>query len=459
MARSRVDLDAALDDFAAAAPGVDKLSMIVGFRAIADSDRKAYNDAVRYLDRDSKKITDRIARALASLPQEAAGQLVLRRTDPQYGAAKDAVLADVRQQLDELEASEQGLRTFDRSVAKIIRPARRQRLDAILPADDRATLDQDIAARKAAIEQALIAAEQDKLQAMPDTAASLRQIENASGSGLASALSPEAKESYRALLQVRRQAVALALIDAVSADLQGLASLPELHKGLQNSPGGLASDGNLAVIDQAIAAKQAAIGKDVAQDMLAKVAGIPLESRAFAALDGYADQRILRLLASDDADAVVQAVGRRRAEIGDELYAKLTAELAEMADSEKSLAVIDTALLPGIEAWPASASDQRTRFLQAVVDKRTSIVAVLTRAQRGPLRGRVYADRAGTTKLEFGDDGKAYYTAVNSQTLVTPYEEESETRVLVTMPQGIVVFTREGRWLVGGPLQLQRLDD
>ena len=64
----------------------------------------------------------------------------------------------------------------------------------------------------------------------------------------------------------------------------------------------------------------------------------------------------------------------------------------------------------------------------------------------------------GSTKLEFADGGRAYVTAAGGQTLVAPYEEEGETRVLVTMPQGTVVFTREGRWLVGGPLQLQRVD-
>ena len=78
--------------------------------------------------------------------------------------------------------------------------------------------------------------------------------------------------------------------------------------------------------------------------------------------------------------------------------------------------------------------------------------------QLGPLSGRSYADRSGSTTLEFGDDGKAYFTQAGGQTIVAPYEEEDELRVLVTLPQATVVFTREGRWLVGGPLQLQRID-
>jgi hypothetical protein len=130
-----------------------------------------------------------------------------------------------------------------------------------------------------------------------------------------------------------------------------------------------------------------------------------------------------------------------------------------MDDSEKSLAVIDTVLLPSMSGWPASAGEQKTRFLDAVVTKRNAILAAITETQLGPLSGRSYADRSGSTKLEFGDDGRAYFTQAGGQTIVAPYEEEDELRVLVTLPQATVVFTREGRWLVGGPLQLQRADD
>ncbi len=458
MAKARVDLDTALEAFAAAPEGVDKLSTIIGLRAMADWDSNAYTAAVRYLDRDFRKVADQILRAMASLPQEIVAQAVLPSVDPHYDASRDAVLAEVRQQLDALEASEQSLRTFDRDAAKILQPPRRQPLAAILPPDDRAALEADVAARKSAIEQALIAAAEEKFAAMPATAASFRQIENAAGSGLVAVLSPEAKETYKSSLRVRRQSAALAIVDAIPSDMQGLASLPELRKGLHTSPAGLPSEEDLAAIDQAIAAKQAVAGKEIARDLLDRIAQTPVESRAFKALDGYSDQRVLRLLAPEDADAIQQAADSRRAEVGGDLYPKLAAELAGLSDTEKSLAMIDTVLLPDIDAWPASAGDHRTRFLQAVVDKRNAILAALTLAEKGPLRGRVYADRSGMTKLEFGDGGRAYVTEGGGQTLVAPYEEEDETRVLVTLPQGTVVFTREGRWLVGGPLQLQRVD-
>src|SRR3546814_8408388 len=75
-----------------------------------------------------------------------------------------------------------------------------------------------------------------------------------------------------------------------------------------------------------------------------------------------------------------------------------------MDDSEKSLQIIDTALLPGIGGWPASAAAEKTRFLEIVVAKRNAILAEITEEQSGSLDGRTYADRSGTTKLEKGSE-------------------------------------------------------
>jgi hypothetical protein len=185
---------------------------------------------------------------------------------------------------------------------------------------------------------------------------------------------------------------------------------------------------------------------------------VPVESRGFKALDGMGNPQILRLLAAGDAEAVRTAAAARREAIAAEAYPQLEAELAALDESEQSLAVIDTVWLPDIQAWPASAEAQRTRFLSAVVERRNAILAALTEAELGPLSGRAYADRGGSTRLEFEDDGRVFVSSAGSQTIVASYEEEDDTRVLVTLPQGTVVFTREGRWLVGGPVQLRRVD-
>ncbi|MGF1592834.1 MAG: hypothetical protein ACFCUW_06115 [Kiloniellaceae bacterium] len=456
MAKAGADLEAGLDAFAAAPPGAEKLHGIAALRALGDWDRdaqRAYNAAVRPIGRDFRRVIDSITRALASLPQTAVAERVLPRVDPQFDESLAMVLADTRQQLDGLEASEQGLRRFDRDAAKIVDP-----LAIVLPDEARAALDEDVAARKSAIEQELIAAVLRNVDGLPASALGLRQVEQAASGGLVKVVSAEAGDGFLAALRARRQAIALALIESLPAEVQGLLALPDLRGGLGNSPAGLVGDAELAGIDAAIAAKQAAVGEAVARDLHERIAATPVESRAFAELDRYADRRILALLAAEDAEALRQAAERRRDEVGSELFAMLAGDLSEMPDTEQSLAVIDTALLPEIQNWPASAEAQRSRFLEVVVARRNAILASITEAERGPLRGRTYAERGGMTKLEFADGGRAYVTEAGSPTIAAPYEEEGDTRVLVTLPQGTVVFTREGRWLVGGPLQLERID-
>jgi hypothetical protein len=296
-------------------------------------------------------------------------------------------------------------------------------------------------------------------EARPASLATLREVEAATSRGLASALSLQGKEAFTAALIAHRQTVALAMVDSVSADFRGLQLLPQLRDELLKAPAGLVGAAELAAIDAAIADKQTALGGKVTQDLLVQIEAVPLESKAFATLDGYSDERVLRLLSTEDAAKIHGAAGERRAEVGEELFELLTDELAGFDDTEQSLAVIDTILLPDINGWPASAAEYKDRFRQPVLEKRGEILAELTEAESGPLRGRVYADRGGSLKLEFADGGKVYVSAAGSQTIVASYEEDGETRVLVTLPQGTLVFTREARWLTGGPAPLERIDN
>lgn len=454
MEKASVALDEALVDFTAAPAGLEKMSSIAGFRAMVDWDRNGFLAAVRRVGRDFKKINDRIGRALASLPQAAVAERVLPVIDPQFDESRDMVLSDLREQIAALDGSERGLRSFDRDAGKLVEPVL-----PLLPPDDGAVLVQEVAARKVAIEEALIADAMAGFEARPASLATLRDVEAATSRGLASALSLQGKEAFTAALIAHRQTVALAMVDSVSADFRGLQLLPQLRDELLKAPAGLVGAADLAAIDAAIADKQTALGGKVTQDLLVQIEAVPLESKAFATLDGYSDERVLRLLSTEDAAKIREAAGERRAEVGEELFELLTDELDGFDDNEQSLAVIDTILLPDINGWPASAAEYKDRFRQPVLEKRGEILAELTEAESGPLRGRVYADRGGSLKLEFADGGKVYVSAAGSQTIVAPYEEDGETRVLVTLPQGTVVFTREARWLTGGPALLERIDN
>src|SRR3546814_1570997 len=114
-----------------------------------------------------------------------------------------------------------------------------------------------------------------------------------------------------------------------------------------------------------------------------------------------------------------------------------------MDDSEKSLQIIDTAVLPGINGWPASAAAEKTRFLEIVVAKRNAILAEITEEQSGSLDGRTYADRSGSTKLEFDDDGRAYFTQAGGQTIVRSEEHTSELQSLMRISYAVFCLKKK----------------
>lgn len=454
MEKAGVQLEAALEALSAAPDGADKLRVLAALGALETWDRDGYLAALRHASRDFSKLADGIARPLASLPQAAVAEHVLPALGTQYDASLAAAVDETGRQIDAIEANLRNLQRYEREAKEIVEP-----LEAALPPEAQAAIAERVAARKAAIEQELVAAEMAGLAAAPLAGPSIGRIENAAGSGLMRTLSPEAAAVFKGALSARRQEIALALIAELPADVQGLAALPKLAPALAESPAGLVGEAERAALQGAVAEKRAAAGAAVKEELLARIAATPVETGAFAGLDRSADEGLLRLLAPDDAAAVRSAAEEKRSEIAEELYALVEDELDGLDDTEKSLQIIDTALLPSIDGWPASAAMDKTRFLDAVVAKRNAILAAITKEQRGPLDGRTYMDRSGTTKLEFSDGGRAYFTDPSGQTIVAPYEEEGETRVLVTLPQATVVFTREGRWLVGGPLQLQRIDD
>src|SRR3546814_7782940 len=93
-----------------------------------------------------------------------------------------------------------------------------------------------VAARRTAIEQELVAAEMQALADAPVAGASIGRIEKTAGGSLMRLLSPEAGEAFKADLSARRQEIALALVAALPANTQGLATLPKLGPALAESP-------------------------------------------------------------------------------------------------------------------------------------------------------------------------------------------------------------------------------
>ncbi len=101
----------------------------------------------------------------------------------------------------------------------------------------------------------------------------------------------------------------------------------------------------------------------------------------------------------------------------------------------------------------------KPRFEAAATERRKAILDAVTRAERGSMRGRIYADASGRLKMEFVDRKRVFLTQPGGQTIAGTYEEEGDNRVLVSVaPNPTMVLTREGKQLLGGPTPLRRVE-
>lgn len=450
---SLAELDPAMAAFAAIPPGLDKLRMIAAMRAIAAGNRSGATAAASGLSREGGKVLDAVLKPMTRLPLDLAGTRVMPEALEAEPAAFDGAMAEISVQYAALEASERTLQRWDGSVEKIERPLQRMMTPEIAQ-----RLVEIARARRGEIEVELTGAQTARLETMGSGAATLAEIDRVAAGTLMRQLSPEAAEAFRADLAARRQALALALVAEVPIGPNSLAKLPELEAALTRGPEGLMSDSDAAALRAAIAARRAEAAVAVAAQLQAAISATPFETGTFAELERLADPRVLAQLAPADADATRAAAQARRDEIGEKLSAMLADELNGLDEDEEALAVIDTALLPSVSAIPASAGRWREALLASVVERRNAILAAITYDQRGSLEDRVYMTRDRSMKVEFRDD-EAYVTDASGQTLVVAYEEVDDAQVKMALPQATILLTREGRWLVGGPLQLQRIDD
>ncbi len=450
--KALADLAPALDAFAATPPGGDKLRMIAALRAFAAGDGRGVSTAASGISREGDKVLDGLLAPMRLLPLDLATAAVLPAALEAEPASLDAVMEELRAEYAALEASERTLQRWDGAVEKIERPVAR-----LMPPEAAPRLGELAAARRAEIEDELAGAQIARLEAMGAGPGTIAEIERVAAGNLLRQLSPDAAERFRQSLAARRQAIALALVAEVPNDPASLARLRDLEQALAQSA--LASDADRAGIGEAVAARRAEVAAEVARELLAAVAAVRFETEAFEELDRLSDPRLLSHLAPADADAVRAAADARRAEIGERISRQIREDLAGLAENEQALAVIDTTVLPGATALPPSARPWRDELLAAAVARRNEILAQITYEQRGALEGRVYATRDRALKVEFRDDDEAYVTEPSGQTVVAAYEEVGDEEVKLALPQATLVLKREGRWLVGGPLQLQRTDD
>lgn len=265
----------------------------------------------------------------------------------------------------------------------------------------------------------------------------------------------DAAKRAEALRPAARDAL-IAEINATQASIPGLGMLDRISTAVRNEPAGVFGQTDQEAIAKAITERRAGIGGAIANELVQEISTTPEAPEGFVALDRYTDERLLRLLPPAEAGKVREAAAARRKNVADAVLKSLQAELAALPDSDESLEVIDNQVLPGIQSWPVSASAEKPRFVEAAKTRREAILAAVTRAESGSVRGRVYEAPDGVAKLEFVDRRRVIFTQ-HGEAKAGTYEEERDGRILVTIPPaGTLVLTREGARLTGAGIPLRR---
>lgn len=251
---------------------------------------------------------------------------------------------------------------------------------------------------------------------------------------------------------VRDQIVAE--IGAMPVSAQSLVSLAAAPQALRQRYGASLGPEEFRAIDQAIAARRAAIGDAAEKEIVEQIAAIAPGAQAFAAIDRQASDQVLRLLPPANAGKVRAAADAQRQKAADALYTAFQQELAALPQTQEGIDRIDGTIKPALAEWPPSTAPYKPRFAEAADARRAAILAVVNRAERGSLRGRVYESPAGFS-LEFVDRTRVFFKQ-GGQTAAGTYTEENDGRVVVTVNSQSMVLAREGRKLTGGPTDFTR---
>jgi hypothetical protein len=264
-----------------------------------------------------------------------------------------------------------------------------------------------------------------------------------------------------ASIETRRREIGVTVRDGLLTSIAGLPANPEtlqMLRGVETQMAPqvaavLGAEGARAV-RQAAAERRAALGAEVGAAIVKEIAGTPVGPEAFQALDRRSDPTLLALLPVEQAGQVRTAAETRRKQITEALLPAFQRELAALPETDESLRRIDAEVLPEIAALPGSAADAKAALSEAATARRAAILAAVNRAEAGSLRGRIY--EGPMMKLEFIDRSRVIATVLINPPAAGTYTEESDGRVIVEVNSQSMVFTREGRRLVAGPIAVTR---
>lgn len=273
----------------------------------------------------------------------------------------------------------------------------------------------------------------------------------------------EGLEAVAAAIRERRVAIADAVRDEMLASIARMPPTPESLQRLEawasprpHAASAVLGPGDLQQVREAAAARQAELGVEVAEAVIGEIAATPLDVETFALLDRTVSDRLLALLPQTQAERLRAAAAERRRTVAATLLPRLRQELAALPESDDALIRIDQELLPQLATWPDSAAAERDMFVQAAQERREAVLAAVNRSQAGPLRGRTY--EGPFAKVEFIDASRVIATAGANPPTAGTYDEIDGGRVIITVNNDAMVFTREGARLISGPIVLQRVE-
>ena len=240
-------------------------------------------------------------------------------------------------------------------------------------------------------------------------------------------------------------------IQGAEASVRGLQSLVRHAQRAERDYADSLGADEMQRVEAAVAARRAAIGETIRDDIGREVQAIPVSITAFRSLDEVAPPRLLTLLPAAEARKVRETVNERRQRIATELLPKFAA----LPETDEALLEIEEVILPELERLPASASGKRQPIERAAKARHAEILAAVTRAEAGPLAGRFYQGPLWT--IEFIGESRVIVTVGSNPPAAGTYEELSDGRVIISFGGESKVFSREGARLISGPIRVHRV--
>jgi hypothetical protein len=408
-------LDQRLTAFLPTEPSRAMLASLIAVTVVRDGSAQSYQAADKALKDSSVQLNgwfpahthaQQTMALMRDLPAKSWPR-VFPPVEKRIGEVREWVITDAHAQINAIEESPRGLQLLGPALTKS-----KNELRTLIPEAEIARLDKTGADRRNAIEDALVARE-------------------------------------------------VARVDAAPANVEGLNQLNLIR---QTPTKTVLSAQRVASLDAKIGERRTAIGNTVTDEQIKQLDKFPEDMSGLRDLDQFknnTERGLAQLAGPAAATRFGEAAKKRATKIGEASFRPFRKALEDVPENEEGLSELDKALneIKG----PIASLDApiRARYTEAASERREEIVAAVkkedARLARLSLPGGIFVDPRAGAKLEFRNRSRLYLTIFN-QTSEAEYEVDGD-RVIIRMPTGNQVFTKEGPWIKGQGLAFKRQSD